>query len=142
MFRVLSDHFPILLEGGSQRRGRIPFSFENMWLRVDNFVDKVKTWWASYLFQGTPSFILAKKLATLKLDLKKWNESEFDNVSFKKQDLWSKLNVLDTKEETHRLSPEEKLVQVNLRSDIEKLTLLEEISWRQVWGAAFEGKGH
>ena len=142
MFRVLSDHFPILLEGGSQRRGRIPFGFENMWLRVDNFVDKVKTWWASYLFQGTPSFILAKKLATLKLDLKKWNESEFGNVSFKKQDLWSKLNVLDTKEETHRLSPKEKLVQVNLRSDIEKLTLLEEISWRQVWGAAFEGRGH
>ena len=94
------------------------------------------------MFQGTPSFILAKKLATLKLDLKKWNKSEFDNVSFKKQDLWSKLNVLDTKEETHRLTAEEKSVQVNLRSDIEKLTLLEEISWRQVWGAAFEGRGH
>ena len=56
------------------------------------------------MFQGTPSFILAKKLAALKLDLKKWNESEFGNVSFKKQDLWSKLNVLDTKEETHRLN--------------------------------------
>ena len=84
MSRVLSDHFPILLEGGSQRRGRIPFRFENMWLRVDNFVDKVKTWWASYMFQGTLSFILAKKLAALKLDLKKWNESEFGNVSFKK----------------------------------------------------------
>ena len=38
---VLSDHFPILLEGGSQRKGRIPFRFENMWLRVDNFVDNV-----------------------------------------------------------------------------------------------------
>ena len=74
---------------------------------------------------------LAKKLAALKLDLKKWNESEFGNVSFKKQDLWSKLNVLDAKEETHRLTAEEKLVQVNLRSDIEKSTLLEEISWRQ-----------
>ena len=123
MSRVLSDHFPILLEGGSQQRGRIPFRFENMWLRVDNFVDKVKTWWASYLFQGTPSFILTKKL-----DLKKWNETEFGNVMFKKQDLWSKLNVLDAKEETHRLTVEEKLVQVNLRTDIEKLTLLEEIS--------------
>ena len=31
--RVLSDHFPILLEGGSYRKGRIPFCFENMWLR-------------------------------------------------------------------------------------------------------------
>ena len=71
MSRVLSDHFPILLKGGSQRRGRTPFRFENMWLRVENFVDKVKMWWASYLFQGTPSFILAKKLAALKLDLKK-----------------------------------------------------------------------
>ena len=80
MSRILSDHFPILLEGGSQRRGRIPFHFENMWLRVDSFVDKVKKWWASYLFQGTPSFILAKKLAALKLDLKKWNETEFGNV--------------------------------------------------------------
>ena len=84
------------------------------------------------MFQGTPSFILAKKLAALKLDLKKWNETEFGNVTFKKQEgLWSKLNVLDAKEETHRLTLEEKLVQVNLRSNIEKLTLLEEISWRQ-----------
>ena len=102
-----------------------------MWLWVDNFVDKVKMWWATYLFQGTPSFILAKKLAALKLVLKKWNKLEFGNVTFKKQDLWSKLNVLDAKEETHRLTAEEKLVQVNLRLDFEKLTLLEEISWRQ-----------
>ena len=99
-----------------------------MWLRVDNFVDKVKKWWASYVFQGTPSFILAKKLAALKLDLKKWNEAEFGNVTFKKQDLWSKLNVLDAKEENHRLIAEEKLDQSNLRTDIEKLTLMEEIS--------------
>ena len=89
-----------------------------MWLRVDNFVDKVKKWWASYLFQGTPSFILAKKLAALKLDLKKWNEAKFGNVTFKKQDLWSKLNVLDSKEKTHRLTAEEKLDQTNLRTDI------------------------
>ena len=102
-----------------------------MWLRAENFVDKVKAWWASYLFQGTPSFILAKKLATLKLDLKKWNETEFGNVAYKKQQLWSKLNDLYTREETHPLTIEEKLEKVNLRTHIEKLTLLEEISWRQ-----------
>ncbi|KAL4606706.1 hypothetical protein ACB092_09G122900 [Castanea dentata] len=132
MSRVLSDQFPILMEGGSQRRGRISFCLENMWLKAENFVDKVKVWWASYLFQGTPSFILAKKLAALKLDLKRWNETEFGNVTYKKQQLWSKLNDLDTKVETHPLTVEEKLEKVNLCTHIEKLTLLEEVSWRQM----------
>ena len=40
--RVLSDHFPILLESGSHRRGRIPFHFENMLLKAEGFLDKVK----------------------------------------------------------------------------------------------------
>ena len=74
---------------------------------------------------------MAKKLTALKLDLKKWNETEFGNVTFKKQQFWSKLNVLDTREETHTLTAEEKLEQINLRTEIEKFTLLEEISWRQ-----------
>ena len=38
---------------------------------------------------------------------------------------------MDVREETHPLTTKEKLEQVNLRTDIEKLTLLEEISWRQ-----------
>jgi hypothetical protein len=33
-------------------------------------VDKVKQWWTFYYFQGSPSFILARKLKTLKVDLK------------------------------------------------------------------------
>ena len=75
--------------------------------------------------------MLAKKLAALKLDLKKWNETKFDNVTFQKQQLWNKLNDLDVREETQPLTVEEKLEQSNLRTDIEKLTLLEEVSWRQ-----------
>ena len=139
MPRVLSDHFPILLEGGSCQRGRIPFYFENMRLKVDNFVDKVKKWWASYLFQGTPSFILAKKLAALKLDLKKWNEAKFGNVTFK--DLWSKLNVLDAKEENHRLTVGEKLEQTNLRADIEKLLLWKRLVGDKSLGCCTRRKG-
>ena len=83
--RVLSDHFPIFLESGSHRRGRIPFRFENMWLKAEGFLDKVKFWWENYHFQGTPSYILAKKLTALKSDLKKWNETDFGNIADKKQ---------------------------------------------------------
>jgi hypothetical protein len=50
---------------------------ENMWLKVDGFVSWIKLWWDSYVFEGSPSFILASKLKALKMDLKKWNLEEF-----------------------------------------------------------------
>ncbi|RVW13169.1 Transposon TX1 uncharacterized 149 kDa protein [Vitis vinifera] len=43
--RPVSDHFPILLEGGGLRRGPSPFRFENMWLKVEGFLDLVRGWW-------------------------------------------------------------------------------------------------
>ena len=41
----ISDHFPIVLEGGGIRRGPTPFRFENMWFKVEGFKDIVRTWW-------------------------------------------------------------------------------------------------
>ena len=102
-----------------------------MWLKAEGFLEKVKSWWENYHFQGTPSFILAKKLNALKTDLKKWNETDFGNISVKKQQLWSKLNALDVKEDNQPLSKEEKLEKASFRTDLEKAALLEEISWRQ-----------
>lgn len=83
------------------------------------------------MFQGSPSYVLANKLAALKLNFKKWNEMGFGNVTVKKQQLWRNLDALDVKGETHPLTTKEILEQVNLRTEIEKITLLEEISWRQ-----------
>ena len=38
----MSDHFPILLDGGGVRRGPIPFRFENMWLKEEGFKELLK----------------------------------------------------------------------------------------------------
>jgi hypothetical protein len=54
--RLLSDNFPLMLDCGDVRSRRY-FKFENMWLKSDGSVDKVKHWWASYRFQGSPSFV-------------------------------------------------------------------------------------
>ena len=45
---------------------------------------KVKNWWDSYQFQGTPSYRMAMKLKALKVDLKKWNEFEVRKRGCKK----------------------------------------------------------
>ena len=70
-----------------------------MWLKVEGFLEKVGNWWTSYQFDGSFSYILAKKLKSLKLDLKKWNEEEFGNVSIKKDRLFQAMQSLESIEE-------------------------------------------
>ena len=86
--RPISDHFTILVELGGILRGKSSFRFENMWLKMDGFKDRVHSWWNRYSFSGTPSFVLAKKLKALKEDIIQWNHSEFGMQSIRKKICW------------------------------------------------------
>ena len=109
MLRMFSDHFPILLECDNIQQGKRPFRFENMWLKVEGFGDRVKAWWDSYQYKGTPSFTLAKKLKALKMDLKNWNKLEFGNISVTKSKLQAELLEFDSVEDRRPLGVEEKV---------------------------------
>jgi hypothetical protein len=37
-------------------------------------MDRVKSWWEGYRFEGRTSFIITCKLKALKEDLKEWNK--------------------------------------------------------------------
>jgi hypothetical protein len=129
--KVLSDHFPIMLESGKFMRGKRPFRFEIMWLQAEGFGEMVRGWWDSYQFDGSPSFILAKKLKALKMDLKKWNEEVFGHVGHKRNQLMAQLNQLDVLVEDRPLSEEEQLRKESIKAEIKRNALLEEICWRQ-----------
>jgi hypothetical protein len=60
----------------------------------------------SYYFQGFPNFILARKLKTLKVDLRMWNEEVFGNVERKKKLQMDYLQVLEGLEKDGALSEE------------------------------------
>ncbi|XP_030939916.1 uncharacterized protein LOC115964808 [Quercus lobata] len=96
--RVVSDHCPLLVEASGMSRGKSPFRFENMWLKVEGFVDKVHHWWNGYHFVGPPSYVLACKLKALKSDLKHWNKHVFGDVAFRKKSLLTELLDIDMRE--------------------------------------------
>ena len=58
--RPVSDYCPILLEARGMDRGKSPFSFENVWVKIDGFANRVQSWWNLHSFFGTPSFVLTK----------------------------------------------------------------------------------
>jgi hypothetical protein len=102
-----------------------------MWLKEEGFVEKVRGWWTSYQFQGTPSFILAKKLRALKGDIKTWNRTVFGNIGVLIKERVDKLKALELVVEERGLSEKEKVRKSMLCRDLEEALLQEEISWRQ-----------
>jgi hypothetical protein len=99
-------------------------------LVTEGFVERVRLWWTSYHFQGSPSFIFSQKLKALKIDLKRWNEHEFGNVEVRKNKLLEDLCALDRLVECG-LAPKEKISKYEVIRDLENSILQEEISWRQ-----------
>ena len=101
-----------------------------MWLKLEGFKDWVHSWWNRYSFSGTPSFVLAKKLKVLKEDIIQWNRSVFGNVECQKKELLEALKILDVKEGELDLSEVELHERAELRSQLQNLLSLEEVSWR------------
>ena len=92
------------MEVGGITKGKSPFRFENMWLKIAGFTDRVHSWWNQYSCSSTPCYVLAKKLKALKGDIIQWNHSEFGNVGRQKKELLEALKLLDAKDGEFGLS--------------------------------------
>nr|XP_009590391.2 uncharacterized protein LOC104087583 isoform X2 [Nicotiana tomentosiformis] len=115
-----------------QREGvRAPFRFENMWLKVPGFGDKVKEWWTSYGVSGTPSFRLSKKLKLLKGDIIRWNKEVFGRVEVKMRKLMHELGDVERGEGAGELDESEKERLGEVKREIVELAIAQETNWRQ-----------
>ena len=129
--RPLSDHHPILLEGGRCTvKGPSPFRFENMWLKEEGLKTLVEEWWRSYEVRGTGSFVLTKKLKALKTRLKIWSKTYFGNLEVEKKEALKKVKVWDMLEERNPLTLRERELKVEVVNDFKRWALLEEVHWR------------
>ncbi|XP_034684191.1 uncharacterized protein LOC117913358 [Vitis riparia] len=124
--RPVSDHFPILLEGGGLRRGLSPFRFENMWLKVEGFLDLIRNWWGEIEVRGTASYRLATKMKELKQKLKAWNREVFGNLEGNKSAALQQVDYWDRVESERRLSLEETKLKKEVKESYKKWVILEE----------------
>ncbi|XP_057821204.2 uncharacterized protein LOC131033917 [Cryptomeria japonica] len=88
-----SEHFPICLNVSlGHSEGGHPFRFESMWLRVLDLHDLIAAWW-NELVLGNNSrlFKLNKKLEYIKIKIKEWNLSQFQNIHMEKLKVTTKL---------------------------------------------------
>lgn len=102
-----------------------------MWLKYEGFIDRVQQWWTSYQFQGTPSYIMACKLKALENNLKSWNEQVFGNVEGQMKQLLEELKGLENIMKVREISEVERARKTQVSIELEWVSLMEEISWRQ-----------
>ena len=128
----ISDHFPVLLEGGRLRKGPSPFRFENMWLKVEGFIDLIQSWWRGIEVRGTASFRLATKMKGIKHKLKVWNREVFGSLECNKVSALQEVEFWDQMESERSLSLEETELKKEAKESYKKWVLMEETHWRQL----------
>ncbi|RVW28874.1 hypothetical protein CK203_112210 [Vitis vinifera] len=128
--RPVSDHFPVVLEGGTVEKRSFPFRFENMWLKVEGFQELIQSWWQGIEVRGSASFRLATKMKAVKQKLKVWNREVFGRLEDNKAAALQLVDHWDMVESGRRLSEEEtiskrkqRIVMLNWKADIERLQL-------------------
>ncbi|KAL4182307.1 hypothetical protein AMTRI_Chr12g241850 [Amborella trichopoda] len=131
--KPISDHYPIILDTTTIRRGPKPFRFELAWLQKESLSTLIPTWWNSFSSQvkGRAGYRLRTKIQLLKASLKTWSKSIPGNYSQIKSTPLDTIQGLDRLEESESLDTTE----LNLRtqSKLEYLSTLkkEEIYWFQ-----------
>ncbi|XP_059669329.1 uncharacterized protein LOC132314484 [Cornus florida] len=108
-----------------------PFRFENMWLRAEDFQEKVQSWWEGVLVIGSSNFMLTTKLKALKFDLKKWNKDVFGNLERKKNRVLADFYEIDRLEKKGGDVEFLRSRRASCQAAFAEIASMEEISWQQ-----------
>ncbi|XP_028099607.1 uncharacterized protein LOC114299136 [Camellia sinensis] len=109
--RTISDHCPLLLMGDGRDWGPKPLKFLNAWTLHPTLASLVESNWGELQLHGSEGSILKRKLQSLKLVLKKWNQESYGNVAKKLEAFESTLHDLDLKAKTRPLNEGELMLQ-------------------------------
>lgn len=129
--RVGSDHVPIRLEVGSHCFSPRPFRYKLVWSIVEGFQELITQWWNSSSPARCGAFVMAKKVAALREQLRRWTKFSFGYIKLKKIDLLQEIEKIDVLKESRSLYPTEVEQELVLREKLGEIHKQEEIYWKQ-----------
>ncbi|KAH7676882.1 hypothetical protein IHE45_07G046400 [Dioscorea alata] len=98
---------------------------------VEGFNECVCSWWDEFQIEGCGTFVLAKKIANLRKQLKHWAKFGFGSIKLKKMALLYEIQFLDTFKESHSLIAKESIRESSLRKELRDILKQEEAFWKQ-----------
>ncbi|XP_026451782.1 uncharacterized protein LOC113352132 [Papaver somniferum] len=93
LVRTISDHNALLLDLTPDFRCAASFKIENHWLKHPDFIKLVEIWWRTMVFEGTPYYVLFRKLQNLIFFIKAWSREVFGNVKKERMSYWRRLKL-------------------------------------------------
>ena len=106
-----------------------------MWLKVEGFLDLIRSWWREIEVRGTASYRLAAKTKELKQKLKVWNREVFGNLEGNKRAALQQVDYWDGVESERSLSLEETELKRKQRKAIKNGSC-----WKKVIGDNSQGR--
>ncbi|XP_059073376.1 uncharacterized protein LOC131874149 [Cryptomeria japonica] len=127
-----SDQYLLLLSShGESTFSKLPFRFENMWMKDANFLTLISHWWKEVIFEGSKLFCFVSKLKYVKKQLLNWNTSHFKNIFTVKKNLEAQLEDLNEKVIQEGMTQNLFLEEKHLLAEYEDILSKEEIFWKQ-----------
>ncbi|XP_026410101.1 uncharacterized protein LOC113305236 [Papaver somniferum] len=127
--KPFSDHKPVCLTCNFEDWGPPSFRCEAMWFLDPSFLPLLEEWWNSFSLNGSPGFVLAKKLQALKAKIKIWNKEVFGNIERKCEKTLLEISSLDQLGDDDVLSTSQVLDRKSKKFEFEKLADMKHLHW-------------
>ncbi|KAF5201986.1 hypothetical protein FRX31_008430 [Thalictrum thalictroides] len=96
-----------------------------MWLEDPSLLEKIGEWWSTFEVEGRASYVWWKKVKLLKDELKVWNVEVFGRIDLQIKKKLTEMSVIELKEEQGTVNEEDRVLKVELKSELDILVRME-----------------
>ena len=127
---AVSDHKPIcLFFPPEENLGPLPFQFNRLWLESEEARDIIANSWRCFI-PGTPAFSWEQKLKRVKVALKAWVKTQYQEPAKKKELILTEMERLQSEMEVSTITKEHLIKEIELETKLQKILRQIEEEWR------------